>query len=393
MFGMRALRRTPELAWGPGTVALRLPAEHGLVAGAADPSKRETWIQISKSGSWAGHSSGPFQLTREHFESAIAEQAKLRTPLNFDYEHASASCIPVHAPSSGYASKLEIRGEAGEETLWAYTRLTKKAVQEVLDEEYRHISPTWMFDHPDRELGEESPVLASLHSVALTNTPFLDGMEPITLSATMSRLANIGRFANVALAGKGQMDNEQPGTKPKPEGAPPEEGAEDTKRIEHLMQVLGLADRAALDAWAEEQGKPKEPKGGEGQPPAEAALKLSMAAHDRDRAELERLRAAEADREVTALIASGRALEGERTELLELRSASPAMFKKLSERAPIVPMGRDSRVKPGPSGPNASVTPQSPAEEVAVRNLRAAGFTDAEINAALEAERTKETTR
>lgn len=384
MASIRMLRKTAELAWGPGTVALSVDPAHTLAAD-GPPAKRETWIQISKVGEWKGHSRGPFQLTRAHFESAIAEQSRMRTPLNFDYEHASASCIPVHAPSSGYASKLEIRGEPGAETLWAYTRLTKKAVQEVLDEEYRYISPTWMFDVPDRVEGEEKLLPAVLHSVALTNTPFLDGMEPITLSATMSRLASIGRFASVALAGKESMDpkNEAPAAE-----SPEEEkdgASEDSSIVERMMQVLGLADRAALGAWMDEQEKGAKPEQKDVKA-TETALSLALAANERMAAELAGLRAVEADREVTALIATGRALETERAELLALREASPSMFKKLSERAQVVPIGTESRAPKGPATA-ATAVPETDTEKRVAANLRAAGFDDAEISSALKRER------
>lgn len=388
--------------WGPFTVPMRFTMAEAPPAEAAEIEKkgqRYTWIQISKSGSWAGHESGAFTLSKAHFESAIRELSRRQNPLSFDYEHASASCIPTHAPAAGWSDQLEIRGEPGQEELWAYTKLTKRAVAEIQDDEYRYISPTWMFDHPDRELGDEKTILASLHSVALTNVPFLDGMQPVTLKGQMSRLASIGRLASVALAAAAK--GTQMATDPTEETTPPAaesepDPAEDTKRIERMMQVLGLGDRAALDAWADAQEKPK-PEETPAAPPADPekasktaastdALDLALAGSARDTAELELLRKEKAEREVTAVIASGRALESEREVLMALRLSDPALFTRLSAaRAPVVPLGRDSRVeRTAPKNPNVvDLAELSEPEKRVAANLKQGGFAPAEINEAI----------
>lgn len=392
--------------WGPGTLALRFSLADAPPAEAEDVEKkgqRFAWIQISKSGTWAGHESGPFQLSREHFESAIVELNRRENPLSFDYEHASASCIPTHAPAAGWSNQLAIRGEPGQEELWAYTRLTKRAVAEISDDEYRYISPTWMFNHPDRVLGEEKIILASLHSVALTNVPFLDGMQPVTLKSQMSRLAAIGRFASVALAGAAKEASMGPeDTKPQ---TPPSDGADDTKRIERMMQVLGLGDRAALDAWADQQeqqagGTPSEPPPPTATPPEKpkassasaslsadrSALELALAGSTRDAEELATLRREKAERDVTSVISSGRALEAERETLLALRLSDADLFKRLTDaRSVVVPLGRESRVnKAAVANPDVvDAASLNEGERRVAANLKQGGFSPSEINQAI----------
>lgn len=389
----------PELAWGPFAV----PAKFALAAAPAAEAdevekkgQRYAWIQISKVGAWNGHNSGPFRLSRSDFESAIAELDRQSNPISFDYEHASASCIPTHSPAAGWTKQLEIRGEPGQEELWAYTRLTKRAVQEIQDDEYRFISPTWMFNHPDRTLGDERIVPASLHSVALTNVPFFDGMQPITLKSQMSRLASIGRLASVALAAgaKGtQMatDPNKTPSEPPPPAEAPESEQDDTAIVERMMQVLGLGDRAALGAWMDEQEKGGKPAPAEASA-TEAALSLAVAQTRRDQEELEQLRREKAEREVRELVATGRALADEEPALLDLRLKDRELFIKLTAtRKPTVPVGRESRV--GTKTPTGAtpVVPETEVERRVAANLKAAGMTDAEIADALRRERQKET--
>jgi hypothetical protein len=385
-----------ELAWGP----FALPARFALAAAPAAEAEeiekkgqRYAWIQISKTGDFSGHPDGPFRLGRAEFQSAIDELERQQNPIAFDYEHASASCIPTHSPAAGWTKQLEIRGEPGREELWAYTRLTKRAVQEIQDDEYRFISPTWMFNHPDRVKGEERMVPASLHSVALTNVPFLDGMQPITLKGQMSRLASIGRLAGIALAAaakgtKTTMDNLDPNKTPT-EPPPPEEpgdATDDTALVERLMQVLGLGDRAALGAWMDEKAK------GEKQPATESALKLALERSRRSEEELEALRREKAEREVRELVAAGRALAEEEQALLDLRMKDPELFTKLTAtRKAVVPAGRESRVQraTGASGA-AQLVPETEVERRIAANLKAAGMTDADVTSALRREREKE---
>ena len=68
-----------------------------------------------------------------------------------------------------------------ESGLWAHVKFTPRAAELVRAGEYRFCSAVWMFDTIDRVTGEE--VLAELHSVALTNTPFIDGLQPIVLGS------------------------------------------------------------------------------------------------------------------------------------------------------------------------------------------------------------------
>ena len=140
---------------------------------AADSAK--AWIDVAMPGTWEGHPAGPFTLTRETFESVLAAFNAQANPIPLDYNHQSVS--GGEAPAAGWVHKMELRGDGH---LWAFVEFTDRAAERVRAGEYRYCSPVFLFDAPDRKTGE--PVPCDIHSIALTNTPFLDGQQPIALT-------------------------------------------------------------------------------------------------------------------------------------------------------------------------------------------------------------------
>jgi phage I-like protein len=153
--------------------AMALRALVGLTGEGAE--SRLGWVHVAYCGSWEGHTDGAFTLDDAAFESCIRAFEMQRNPTPVDYEHASVRDV-AKAPAAGWVQKLELRGE----DLWAQVEWTKTAAEEIRSGEYRFCSGVFVFDKPDRKSGE--PVACSLHSIALTNTPFIDGQKPIVLS-------------------------------------------------------------------------------------------------------------------------------------------------------------------------------------------------------------------
>lgn len=133
-------------------------------------------IHVAPCGVWLGHPAGPFELTVEIFEQIVANAARLKTPPVLDYEHESEHPTSGKAPAAGWVRGLEVRGT----NLWARVEYTDAAAAHVLAGEYRFCSAVFSFSAKDRVTGE--PIGAVLKSIALTNTPFIDGQEPIVLS-------------------------------------------------------------------------------------------------------------------------------------------------------------------------------------------------------------------
>ena len=152
----------------------------GLVELADNDNAGPVWIQIAKSGSF--NKGGRFELNQQVFGEIIRnfnDTANKRVPI--DFEHASESPategeIPTRgAPAQGWITKLEMRGFGGQ--LWALVEWLPLAKQYIKAGQYKYFSPAIRFNARDRSTGEI--IGARLTSGALTNNPFLDGMEQL----------------------------------------------------------------------------------------------------------------------------------------------------------------------------------------------------------------------
>ncbi len=161
-------------SFGDGRMfALRVEVD----AASIDASSRLGWVHVAKVGEWNGHKAGPFKLTAARFD-AIVERVKAQRDgeIVFDFEHSSLT-PGVKAIASGWIRDLEARGDE----LWALVEWTEDAAKHIRAKEYRYASAVFGFGVADPVTGE--PIDAFLHSVALTNTPFIKGLNHIALTA------------------------------------------------------------------------------------------------------------------------------------------------------------------------------------------------------------------
>jgi phage I-like protein len=147
---------------------------------AAEPVSRSA-IQIARPGDFKGHPQGGFVMDGETFAGIIRNfESSRNRRVPVDYEHAtemvSAPGVLQHgAPAVGWVTSLEVRGD----DLWATVEwCDPAAVEAIRSGRYAYCSPAIVFGAIDPESGES--IGARLTSVALTNRPFLDGMEPVT---------------------------------------------------------------------------------------------------------------------------------------------------------------------------------------------------------------------
>lgn len=146
----------------------------------ADPVSQSA-IQVARPGSFRGHPQGGFVMDGETFAGIIRnfEGSKNRR-IPVDYEHATEmvsapGVLQNGAPAVGWITSLQLRGD----DLWATVDwVDTNAVEAIRSGRYAYCSPAVVFGAIDPESGE--PIGARLTSVALTNRPFLDGMEPLT---------------------------------------------------------------------------------------------------------------------------------------------------------------------------------------------------------------------
>ncbi|MCM1258430.1 MAG: phage protease [Roseburia sp.] len=106
---------------------------------------------------------GDFEVDDESVE-LIRKQFKNRSlDIVIDYEHQTLK--DMQAPAGGWIKDIY----KGEDAVVAKVEWTDKAKEYLKNKEYRYLSPVVMVRKKDRKA-------ASIHSVALTNTPAIDGM-------------------------------------------------------------------------------------------------------------------------------------------------------------------------------------------------------------------------
>lgn len=99
-----------------------------------------------------------------------------------DYEHASNSpevALGGPVPAAGWLKAIDDRPDANG-VLWGEAQFTDKARQMIAAGEYKYLSPSIVLGARDKQTGEQQG--ATLISMALTNTPFLDKLPAIALS-------------------------------------------------------------------------------------------------------------------------------------------------------------------------------------------------------------------
>lgn len=139
------------------------------------------WVMIARTGAWLGHPTRPEIITPDHLHSALdyfnQHYAAHRADLVIDYHHASvtAPALGGRAPAAGWITAMELR--AGGAELWGRALWTAEAANAIAQRQYRCLSPVLRFNSPNRVSGE--PVPMTVHSVALTNTPFLTELESL----------------------------------------------------------------------------------------------------------------------------------------------------------------------------------------------------------------------
>lgn len=137
------------------------------------------WHQVALEGKWAGHWQGPFSLDGKTLEQMVEHRAAASIDTVVDYEHGSI--FADQSPAAGWIKALETRESGGAKTLWAQIEWTEKAADHIRAKEYRYLSPTIVFNTRDRK--SSAMTGASLHSVALTNKPFLQELPEVRLNA------------------------------------------------------------------------------------------------------------------------------------------------------------------------------------------------------------------
>ena len=192
---MTSAENTPAGAARPrvaaGTTPLSASGDELAGAGPADGgASLPEWIMLARTGRWMGHPTMPEVVDEAHLLSAQAHfqrhYAANGADLVVDYHHASIAAPSAEAPAAGWVKQMELRNGGTE--LWGRVMWTSRAAGAIARSEYRYVSPVFRFNHPDRLSGETVPL--HIHSVALTNTPFLTELQSLNSNSPLPKGAD-----------------------------------------------------------------------------------------------------------------------------------------------------------------------------------------------------------
>jgi hypothetical protein len=179
-------------------------------------SPTPVWVQVARAGDYPGYASGeqPFEFTESHFQQMInnihnhpsfsvgEDGLGVENIIPWDFDHASemfpgAGNLPIKgAPAQGWTRDLKMaKDKDGKTCLMAYTLFLEPALSYVRNNQYQWSSVAVTFDATDPETGDN--VGAIISSIALTNRPFIEGMEKLAASKTIGLRRYYGRAENI----------------------------------------------------------------------------------------------------------------------------------------------------------------------------------------------------
>ena len=173
------------------------------------------WQHVAIEGQYLGYNP-PFAITRKTFNEMVANFQKhpkykagedgigMADVVPWDFEHASEQwssegTIPTSgAPAQGWISELKVEaGQDGKAQLWALTTWLPMAKDYIKNKQYKWSSISVVLNMSDPETNES--LGAVLTSVALTNHPFIQGLESLAASTKNgAKELRIGRWYEAA---------------------------------------------------------------------------------------------------------------------------------------------------------------------------------------------------
>lgn len=181
---------------------------------------------------------GDFNVDEESFELIRKQFKDRKLDLVIDYEHQTLS--DVQAPAGGWIKELY----KGEDAIIAKVEWTAKAAEYLKNKEYRYLSPVVLVRKRDQKA-------TAIRSVALTNTPAIDGMFALVNSLDIEDISEGGNIMDLKELAKAL-------------------GLPETATEEEIKKAVEDAAKAAERLKEMEEKKPED-KPGEGGKPQEVA--------------------------------------------------------------------------------------------------------------------------
>jgi phage I-like protein len=162
-------------------VVLSLPSLVSLATTADSANDPRSWIQLAKTGTFLSSRYGKFSITPDdlaqmlHNFRHVTPAAPTELPIDFDHLSMDPK-QPGDGKAAGWLKRVELRAEGDE--LWGEVEWTPEAADLIKSRAYRFVSPSFVKDHTHKD-GRK--IGTTLLAAAITNHPFLEGMQALTL--------------------------------------------------------------------------------------------------------------------------------------------------------------------------------------------------------------------
>jgi len=211
------------------------------------------WIKIAPYGDFQGHHQGGYVLDKSRADEMVTNHTGMGIDLLFDKDHSS---LWGDTRAFGWSTEVAARDNG---LYVKYPEWTTPGKEAIENREYRYFSPVFDFMAEDQE---GKAIGARLISVALTNTPFFEGLiDPVGNSTTMEndimtkkQLERLGLDENATEAEIDAALDALEATVPveDPEVDEPEGGeATANSRMDALEKRLDTRDQTDADSKAE----------------------------------------------------------------------------------------------------------------------------------------------
>lgn len=146
-----------------------------IVCGVGVEASTGEWTSIAVVGKWRGHIAGEFELTLADLQLIVTNFSKANAKdVVVDFEHQSVDNIKAEA--TGWANDLKVENN----TLFAKIEWLDETKELIKSKKYKYLSPVLIRNTIHPITGEN--IGWSLHSIALTNTPFFQELDEVILN-------------------------------------------------------------------------------------------------------------------------------------------------------------------------------------------------------------------
>lgn len=175
----------------------------GLVRALAEsgdsPFIHGDWFQLAKSGTFFSPVYGKVTISPQDLATMVRNfrevTPKAPTELPIDYDHKSDNPeqhAAGEAKAAGWIENLQLR--SGGTELWCKPKWTRRAAEMIAAGEYRFVSPFFLTNYLDKATGKK--VGPTLKAAAITNRPFLEGMQEIPAPAIAASDTAVREFGS-----------------------------------------------------------------------------------------------------------------------------------------------------------------------------------------------------